>query len=77
MWPDESETCDLLNRARQGDAGAAEELLRRHRLQLRRAIELLRIRLDRNAPASLLRRGAVRRQRKQQYQDSGGGFHVP
>ncbi len=44
MWPDASQTIELLDRAGQGDAAAVNGLLDRHRTALRRMIEL---RLDR------------------------------
>src|SRR5690349_12907443 len=44
MWPDSSQTQELLAGARQGDATAVNQLLDRHRESLRRMIEL---RLDR------------------------------
>jgi RNA polymerase sigma-70 factor (ECF subfamily) len=44
MWPDSSQTQELLARARQGDAPAVNELLDRHREALRRMIDL---RMDR------------------------------
>ena len=44
MWPDSSQTQELLAGARQGDAAAVNQLLDRHRDSLRRMIEL---RLDR------------------------------
>jgi RNA polymerase sigma-70 factor (ECF subfamily) len=44
MWPDASQTIELLDRAGQGDAAAVNGLLERHRTALRRMIEL---RLDR------------------------------
>src|SRR5262245_11018742 len=40
MWPDPSETRDLLDRARSGDAAAVGDLLARHREALRRAVAL-------------------------------------
>jgi RNA polymerase sigma-70 factor (ECF subfamily) len=44
MWPDASQTIELLDRAGQGDAAAVNGLLERHRAALRRMVEL---RLDR------------------------------
>jgi len=44
MWPDSSQTQELLARAKQGDAPAVNELLDRHRQALRRMIDL---RMDR------------------------------
>ena len=44
MWPESSQTQELLARARQGDAPAVNELLNRHREALRRMIDL---RMDR------------------------------
>jgi RNA polymerase sigma-70 factor (ECF subfamily) len=44
MWPDASQTIELLDRAGQGDAAAVNGLLERHRTALRRMVEL---RLDR------------------------------
>jgi RNA polymerase sigma-70 factor (ECF subfamily) len=44
MWPDSSQTQELLARARQGDAAAVNALLERHRDALRRMVEL---RMDR------------------------------
>lgn len=44
MWPDNSETQQLLDLARQGDAGAINRLLDRHRDSLRRLVDL---RMDR------------------------------
>jgi RNA polymerase sigma-70 factor (ECF subfamily) len=44
MWPDSSETCELLAKARAGDAEAVNALLDRHRAALRRLVEL---RMDR------------------------------
>jgi RNA polymerase sigma-70 factor (ECF subfamily) len=44
MWPDSSQTQELLARARQGDPPAVNELLDRHREALRRMIDL---RMDR------------------------------
>jgi RNA polymerase sigma-70 factor (ECF subfamily) len=44
VWPDSSETQTLLNRARQGELAAINELLDRHREALRRMIDL---RMDR------------------------------
>ena len=44
MWPDSSQTQELLNRARHGEAPAVNELLDRHREALRRMIDL---RMDR------------------------------
>src|SRR3954452_17507320 len=49
--PDSDETCGLLERVRQGDAGAIEALLLRHRPELRSFVELhldprLRARVD-------------------------------
>ena len=44
MWPDASQTIELLDRAGQGDAEAVNGLLEHHRTALRRMIEL---RLDR------------------------------
>jgi RNA polymerase sigma-70 factor (ECF subfamily) len=51
MWPGESETEELLDRARLGEDAAVERLLQRHRDALRRIVELrldpaLRRRLD-------------------------------
>ena len=40
MWPDSSETQELLQAARAGDAAARNQLLDRHREALRRMIEL-------------------------------------
>jgi RNA polymerase sigma-70 factor (ECF subfamily) len=40
MWPDPSETGDLLTRAKAGDRSAADHLLARHRDALRRAVAL-------------------------------------
>src|SRR5205823_1140261 len=40
MWPDQSETHDLLARAQSGDAAAVDDLLARHRDALRRAVAL-------------------------------------
>jgi len=40
MWPDAPETQELLQRARKGDVGAVNDLLDRHRLALRRMVEL-------------------------------------
>src|SRR5207237_7112085 len=40
MWPDANETRALLDRAKSGQGGAADELLSRHREALRRAIAL-------------------------------------
>jgi RNA polymerase sigma-70 factor (ECF subfamily) len=40
MWPDPSETHDLLARAEAGDAAAVDDLLARHRDALRRAVSL-------------------------------------
>ena len=44
MWPDTSETQQLLEQARQGDAAAVNQLLDRHRAALRRLVDL---RMDR------------------------------
>jgi RNA polymerase sigma-70 factor (ECF subfamily) len=44
VWPDSSQTRELLARARQGDAPAVNDLLDRHREALRRMIDL---RMDR------------------------------
>jgi RNA polymerase sigma-70 factor (ECF subfamily) len=44
MWPDSSQTQELLAQARQGDAGAVNALLERHRAALRRMVDL---RMDR------------------------------
>lgn len=44
MWPDSSETKELLDGARRGDAEAINKLLERHRQALRRMVEL---RMDR------------------------------
>lgn len=44
MWPDSSETQELLARATDGDAAAVNALLERHRAALRRMVDL---RLDR------------------------------
>jgi RNA polymerase sigma-70 factor (ECF subfamily) len=44
VWPDSSQTQELLNRARQGEMPAVNELLDRHREALRRMIDL---RMDR------------------------------
>jgi RNA polymerase sigma-70 factor, ECF subfamily len=44
MWPDASQTIELLQRAGQGDAAAVNGLLERHRQALRRLVEL---RMDR------------------------------
>lgn len=44
MWPDSSQTQELLAQARQGDAHAVNALLDRHRVALRRMVEL---RMDR------------------------------
>ena len=40
VWPDPTETDELLNSAKQGDAGAVNQLLDRHRRGLRRMLEL-------------------------------------
>jgi RNA polymerase sigma-70 factor (ECF subfamily) len=40
MWPDPQQTRDLLDRAKTGDAAAANELLEQHREAIRRAISL-------------------------------------
>jgi RNA polymerase sigma-70 factor (ECF subfamily) len=40
MWPDAQQTRDLLDRARSGDAAAANDLLEQHREAIRRAISL-------------------------------------
>lgn len=40
MWPESSQIQDLLDRARQGEAAAVEQLLKRHREPLRRLIGL-------------------------------------
>jgi RNA polymerase sigma-70 factor (ECF subfamily) len=40
MWPEPTETRDLLDRARAGDAAAVSDLLARHREALRRAVAL-------------------------------------
>jgi len=45
MWPDSSETQELLAAARQGDVDARNQLLERHREALRRMVGL---RMDRN-----------------------------
>ncbi len=39
MWPNEEETCQLLESARQGDAAAVNRLLDKHRDSLRRMVE--------------------------------------
>jgi RNA polymerase sigma-70 factor (ECF subfamily) len=44
MWPNSSETQELLSQARQGDAAAVNDLLQRHRDALRRMVDL---RMDR------------------------------
>lgn len=44
MWPESSPTNQLLNEAKEGDAGAVNRLLDRHRAALRRMIDL---RMDR------------------------------
>jgi RNA polymerase sigma-70 factor (ECF subfamily) len=44
MWPDSSQTQELLQQARQGDAAAVNALLERHRAALRRMVDL---RMDR------------------------------
>jgi RNA polymerase sigma-70 factor (ECF subfamily) len=44
MWPDSTQTRELLNNAGEGDADAVNELLDRHRESLRRMVQL---RLDR------------------------------
>src|SRR5262245_57532995 len=44
MWPDSSQTQELLAQARQGDAEAVNALLERHRAALRRMVDL---RMDR------------------------------
>ncbi len=44
MWPDNSQTQDILASARQGDADAINRLLERHRASLRKLVQL---RLDR------------------------------
>ncbi len=44
MWPDASQTQEILASARRGDAGAVNRLLERHRESLRR---LVQVRLDR------------------------------
>lgn len=44
MWPDSSQTQELLAQARQGDAAAVNALLERHRAALRRMVDL---RMDR------------------------------
>ncbi|MBI4603535.1 MAG: sigma-70 family RNA polymerase sigma factor [Planctomycetes bacterium] len=44
MWPDATETQELIAKAREGDPGAVDRLLARHREALRRMVEL---RLDR------------------------------
>jgi RNA polymerase sigma-70 factor (ECF subfamily) len=44
MWPDSSQTQELLQQAREGDAAAINELLDRHRAALRRMVDL---RMDR------------------------------
>jgi RNA polymerase sigma-70 factor (ECF subfamily) len=44
MWPDSSQTQELLQQARQGDAQAINALLERHRAALRRMVDL---RMDR------------------------------
>ena len=40
MWPTSPETVELLQRARQGDAAAVDQLLQRHREPVRRLIDL-------------------------------------
>jgi RNA polymerase sigma-70 factor, ECF subfamily len=40
MWPDSSETRDLLDQARRGEAAAVDRLLTAHREPLRRAVSL-------------------------------------
>src|SRR4051812_20650049 len=40
MWPDQSETQELLARAKAGDPAAADDLLARHRDALRRAVAM-------------------------------------
>ncbi len=40
MWPEPHNTLDLLQQAGTGDAKAVNELLERHRLGLRRMIEM-------------------------------------
>ena len=47
MWPDSSQTQELLTQARQGDAAAVNALLERHRAALRRMVDL---RMDRALP---------------------------
>ena len=44
MWPDSSQTQELLDQARQGNAEAVNALLERHRAALRRLVE---VRMDR------------------------------
>ena len=39
MWPDQDETCKLLHGAQQGDPGAVDRLLDRHRDSLHRMVE--------------------------------------
>ncbi|MEX2316336.1 MAG: sigma-70 family RNA polymerase sigma factor [Pirellulales bacterium] len=39
MWPNEDETCELLDGARQGDAAAVNRLLDKHRDSLRRMVQ--------------------------------------
>jgi RNA polymerase sigma-70 factor, ECF subfamily len=39
MWPNQDETCELLDGARQGDAAAVNRLLDRHRDSLRRMVQ--------------------------------------
>lgn len=48
MWPDATETQELIAKAREGDPGAVDRLLARHREALRRMVEL---RLDRAVAA--------------------------
>jgi RNA polymerase sigma-70 factor (ECF subfamily) len=53
MWPDSSQTQELMQQARQGDAEAVNQLLQRHRAALRRMVELRMDRaLDRRVDAS-------------------------
>lgn len=40
MWPDQPETQEILNQARQGEADAVDQLIVRHRGPLRRMIEM-------------------------------------
>ena len=48
MWPDQDETCNLLNGAKQGDKQAVERLMDRHRDSLHR---MIRGRLNRGVAA--------------------------